>query len=129
MLDSGCIDTKRLLKRADLTSWLPQPDQFLRHLIANPVSRIFAVTPTELERDTRGRAPIAVARQVAMYLAHVTLGLDFTSVGRLYGRDRTTVAHACELIEERREDPDFDEALDLIESVVAATAVRATGLH
>ena len=66
---------------------------------------------------TRGRAKVAMARQVAMYLAHVTCGLTLTEAGELFCRDRTTVAHACQVIEERREDQEFDRALQLIENV------------
>ena len=53
-----------------------------------------------------------------MYLAHVGCGLSLTEVGRLFARDRTTVAHACGLIEDRREEPGFDRALELLEGVV-----------
>ena len=129
MLDSGCNDAKRLLKRGAFKNWLPESDRFLRHLVEHPVSGIFKVDHHDLECVTRGRAPIAFARQVAMYLAHITLGLDFTAIGRLYGRDRTTVAHACLLVEERRENPYFDEALVLLEQAIRMTAVRAAALN
>ena len=55
-----------------------------------------------------------------MYLAHVGLGLSYTDAGRLFGRDRTTVAHACRLVEERREDPRFDASLDYLEQTLRA---------
>ena len=63
---------------------------------------------------------MALARQVAMYLAHVGCGLSLTETGRLFERDRTTVAHACGVIEDRRDDPIFDRALDLLEWAVPA---------
>ena len=53
-----------------------------------------------------------------MYLAHVACGLSFTDVGLLFSRDRTTVAHACRVVEDRRDDPVFDRALELLEWVV-----------
>ena len=53
-----------------------------------------------------------------MYLAHVTFGLSYAEVGRAFGRDRTTAAHACRLIEDRREDPDLDTALADLEHVL-----------
>ena len=52
-----------------------------------------------------------------MYLAHVACGLSLTEAGALFGRDRTTVSHACQVVEERREDPEFDRALQLLENV------------
>jgi chromosomal replication initiation ATPase DnaA len=82
------------------------------------MSRSFAIRSRELWSETRGRPPAAFARQVAMYLAHVSFGLTLTEVGQVFARDRTTVAHACGLIEDRRDDPTFDRSLDLLEGVL-----------
>jgi chromosomal replication initiation ATPase DnaA len=82
------------------------------------------VASTDLRGSTRGRAKVALARQVAMYLAHVGCGLSLTETGRLFGRDRTTVAHACGVIEDRRDDPLFDRALDLLEWALPSLAWR-----
>ena len=57
-----------------------------------------------------------------MYLAHVVCELSLTEVGQLFARDRTTVAHACSLIEDRRDDKAFDRALDLLEGVLRLLA-------
>jgi chromosomal replication initiation ATPase DnaA len=88
------------------------------------IGEVFGVGADDLHRMSRGRAKIALARQVAMYLAHVGCGLTLTDTGRLVGRDRTTVAHACEVIEDRRDDPVFDRALDLLEWAVPSLATR-----
>ena len=95
-----------------------------REAIEEAVVQVFGVAYDELHRTTRGRARVAHARQVAMYLAHVACGLSLTDTGRLFGRDRTTVAHACTVVEDRRDDPLFDRALDLLGWVVAALATR-----
>lgn len=50
-----------------------------------------------------------------MYLAHVACGLNMTDVGACFGRDRTTVAHACAVIENCRDDPAFDRKLERLE--------------
>jgi hypothetical protein len=50
-----------------------------------------------------------------MYLAHVVCGLTFAEVSRIFGRDRTTVAHACAIVEDRRDDIVFDRCLDYLE--------------
>ena len=68
----------------------------------------------------RGGAPVARARQTAMYLAHVAFGLTFTRVGICFGRDRTTVRHACALIEDRRDDPGLEFALTALEAGLLA---------
>jgi hypothetical protein len=66
-----------------------------REAIEQAVVQVFGVGEEDLRRVTRGRAKVALARQVAMYLAHVVCGLTLTDTGRLFGRDRTTVAHAA----------------------------------
>lgn len=80
-------------------------------LINAAVAAAFVVPISELRAPTRCRAPIALARQSAMYLAHVAFGLTFTEVGRAFGRDRTTAAHACRRIEDRRREAHLDAAL------------------
>lgn len=104
----------------------------LRRLIEEIVADIFEVEAIELANATRGRARAALARQVAMYVAHVGYGLTLTEVGQLFRRDRTTVAHACSVVEGRRDDIVFDEAVVLLEMVVrslswAAVAGRKRG--
>lgn len=91
-----------------------------RAVIEDVVAQVFGVGRLELGLSTRGRAPAAEARQVAMYLAHTSLGMPMSGVGTLFSRDRTTVAHACEVVEDRRDDPAFDRALELLEWTVLA---------
>src|SRR5204862_7137328 len=64
-----------------------------REAIERAVVQVFGVAHDDLRRSSRGRAKVALARQVAMYLAHVGCGLSLTETGRLFARDRTTVAH------------------------------------
>lgn len=56
-----------------------------------------------------------MARQIAMYLAHVGFGLSLTQVGRGFGRDRSTAAHACKVVESLRDDRHLDRTLDVLE--------------
>ncbi len=84
----------------------------------------FAIDPYAIVAPNRDKAPIALTRQVAMYMAHVTLGLSLTRVGRKFGRDRTTVAYACRLVEDLRDDAGFDFALEHLEQA----AIRLTNL-
>jgi chromosomal replication initiation ATPase DnaA len=65
-------------------------------------------------------APISLARQMAMYLAHVAFRLSFTEVGQLFGRDRTTVAHACGVIEDLRDDQIIDRSLTVLAAALTA---------
>jgi len=99
-------------------------DRVSREAIEQVVVQVFGVGRDDLHCLSRGRAKVALARQVAMYLAHVACGLTLTDTGKLFGRDRTTVAHACGVIEDRRDDPLFDRALDLLEWAVPSLAAR-----
>lgn len=84
---------------------------------------LFNVSGRELRRA--GRTPLAVTRvrQVAMYVSHVVLGLSMTDVGRGFGRDRTTVLYACHLIEDLRDDAEFDRIVTTTERI-ATIAIR-----
>ena len=79
------------------------------------VSSAFSVREVELCAASRSRARAAFARQVAMYLAHITFGMSLVDVGSSFGRDRSTARHACRLVEDRREDWALDYALDHLE--------------
>jgi chromosomal replication initiation ATPase DnaA len=105
------------------------PDEALRHMVEQAVGRVFAVGTADLWSLQRGHPSAAFARQVAMYLAHVSCGLTLTEVGRLFVRDRTTVAHACGLIEERREEPRFDRALELLEGALVLLSRHIPRVH
>ena len=93
-------------------------DQCMRPILEQAISKVFMVAGTDLWSGTRGRPRVAFARQVAMYLAHVGCGLSMTEVGQIFARDRTTVAHACGLVEDKRDDPSFDRSLELLEGVL-----------
>ena len=86
------------------------------------VAMVYDIEKELIGHPTRGRSRVAFARQVAMYLAHVTFGLTLTTVGRAFGRDRTTVSHACALVEDARDDPEFDRTLELLEAIAKRLA-------
>lgn len=87
----------------------------------------FCVPFGALRGPNRGRQRVARARQAALYLAHVAIGGALTSVGRHFGRDRTTVRHACMRIEDRRDDPAFDLALIHLEFAMQRWLARYGG--
>jgi chromosomal replication initiation ATPase DnaA len=86
--------------------------------IAAVVASAFAISVAAIRKPDRGRARVAFARQVAMYLAHTRLGLDFTAAGAAFDRDRTTAAHAVRIVEERRESPAVDSSVDYLERAI-----------
>ena len=87
--------------------------------IESLVSSTFSVPLDDLRKPSRSSPRTAFARQVAMYLAHVELDLSPSIVGSHFGRDRTTVSHACGRVEDRRDDPTLDTALLCLAVAVA----------
>lgn len=98
----------------------PRPTELtlVTRLLETMVASAFRVDAIALRARTRGTASVAFARQVAMYLAYTRLGMPYALAGAIFGRDRTTAAHACRLVEERRDDPRIDSALDYLERAV-----------
>ncbi len=74
----------------------------------------------QLLKPGRGTAVTAESRQLAMYLIHTLLGRTYRETGRVFGRDRTTVSHACACTEDRRETRRYDRDVEAIEAAVAS---------
>ncbi len=85
---------------------------------------LFNVSGRELRQTGRATAEVSRVRQIAMYVTHVSLGIAMHEVGRCFARDRTTVRHAVHLVEDLRDDPDFDRIVMTTERVATA-AFRA----
>lgn len=87
----------------------------IRVRLSAVVATAFRISAADLEKRTR-RIDIARARQAAIYLARVVLRMTLRDAGRLYGRDRSTAAHACRVIEDLRDNHDFDRLLCTLET-------------
>lgn len=88
-------------------------------LIAEAVAAAARVPSAEILYG--GGSPKALrARQICIYLANVGLGWTFARAGRAFGRDRTTAATACRAVEDLRDDPQVDRALEALERFVTA---------
>lgn len=90
-------------------------ESFEADLVEQMILRAFNLRLRTLKAPARGMARTAFARQVAIYVLHVRLGHSLTGAARQFGRDRTTAAHACRLVEDRREDHRFDAVVASIE--------------
>jgi hypothetical protein len=105
------------------------------HWVAFCVARDFRLDMVALFAPTRGGPRTAFARQVAMYLAHTGFELSFETISRVFDRDRTTVSHACHVVEDGRDDIWVDcrlEALELfcrtgLEALEASQIVQGIG--
>lgn len=89
-------------------------------LAQHAVAYAFGQRPQAIEAPTRGARAVAFARQTAMYLAHVSFGMSLSRVATAFGRDRSTVAHACQVIEDRRDEPVFDARVEQLEAFLRA---------
>ncbi len=99
--------------------------------LAEAVAAAMARLPAQrLRGPLRGARAAIQARQVAMYLSHVVFGLSFNRIGICFGRDRTTVRHACRLVEDGRDDEDREFGLAAIEcGLLALSAALSPAMH
>ena len=105
-----------------------KPAQILRRFDGNDlcdaieraVAASLAVSVEDMQTLSRGRARVAFARQIAMYLAHVVMSLNYSEIGRIFRRDRTTAAYACRVIEDLRDNPSTDALLEALETALGA---------
>jgi hypothetical protein len=64
-----------------------------------------------------------------MYLLHVDYALSCETIGRMFGRDRTTVSHACRVIEDSRDDIWLDCRLAALELACNGNMTSKRSLH
>ncbi|HMQ58471.1 MAG TPA: helix-turn-helix domain-containing protein [Rhizobiaceae bacterium] len=82
------------------------------------MAAIFNVPGKELRESGRPTREIGRIRQIGMYAANTALGLSMAAVARGFGKDRSTVVHACHLIEDMRDDASFDALIGKVERIV-----------
>lgn len=100
-------------------------DASLCRVAEHLVAAAYETDVAAIRSMTRGPARAAYARQAAMYLLRVGLGLPNSEIGAYFQRDRTTVAHACARIEDSRDDAKLDQTLDCLEATLHAWRGRA----
>ena len=76
----------------------------------------------EMIGRTRGPKRACTARQLAMYLTYTAFEMSLSRCAYAFGRDRSTVSHACHIIEDRRDDASFDEWIDGLETSLRTLA-------
>ena len=85
--------------------------------------QVYGVPVEEMRKPTRGRPQVARARQIAVHLARVVFTMSHRQLAQEFGRDRSTVHHACNLIERMREDNgEFDSTLRWMENLLRNAA-------
>lgn len=63
------------------------------------------------------RGDYIMIRQLALYVLYNVCDMSQTRVGRAFGRDRTTVRYACNVIEDQRDYSVFDGTVEHVETV------------
>lgn len=95
------------------------------HLIIASVTLEFGTPILDITSKNRGANDICLARQVSMYLMNVVFGVSLTRIGRVFNRDRSTASHACNVIEEYRDDPLLDQKITRLEQFLKGSTVLA----
>jgi hypothetical protein len=79
-----------------------------------------------VDSDSGGRRRSAGhVRQVAMYVCHIAYSMPMGEVAAAFGRDRSTVGHACRMVEDRRDDAAYDGFVTIIERMASAVYLLA----
>jgi len=78
----------------------------------------FDLPPTEIAASTRHGRATALPRKVAVYLTHVAFQLPLDRVGLSFRRSRSLVGRACKIVEDLRDDPQFDTKLADLEDCI-----------
>lgn len=82
---------------------------------------------SHIGRDSRRY--LTHTRHIAMYICHVTLGLPMANVAAGFGFDRSTVSYACQTVEQRRDDPTYEEFVCAVERVAISIFGAAGGVY
>ncbi|MBI1391735.1 MAG: chromosomal replication initiator DnaA [Alphaproteobacteria bacterium] len=84
------------------------------------MSQAYNIPLARLSMTGRQHANVAFVRQTAMYLCHVVGQLTVRDIALIFGREPSTVSHACHAVEDRRDLEIFDQQLSLLEAALRA---------
>jgi len=95
-------------------------------LIIAAVTLEFGTPHLDIDSKNRGGNDVCFARQMSMYLMNVIYGISLTRIGRVFNRDRSTASHACNVIEDYREDPLIDQKIVRLEIFLQGSTALAS---
>ena len=93
-------------------------DRMMAAFIASLVGLATDVAARDIASRNRCGQAVSRARQISIYLAHVTLAWPLARVAFAFGRDRTTAGNAVRVIEELRDDPVIDGRIADLEACI-----------
>jgi chromosomal replication initiator protein len=93
-------------------------------IIQRVVADYFSLLSSDIKGKKRSQN-IVFPRQIAMYIAREITGFSTTEVGQSFGRDHTTVMHACQKIDERKQaDPTLDSTIQTLIRMIKDTNAK-----
>jgi chromosomal replication initiation ATPase DnaA len=90
-------------------------------LIVAAVTLEFGTPYMDVKSKSRGSSDVCFARQLSIYLMNVVYGISLSRIGRAFNRDRSTASHACNVMEDYREDPQLDKKIARLEEFLNAS--------
>jgi hypothetical protein len=96
----------------------PLPPRTICRIVGQMTGEMAALVGAGVPLRRDRRRTICHVRQIAMYVCHVALRIPLQEIGLAFGRDRTTAGHACHVVEDRRDDPAFDDFVAAVERMV-----------
>lgn len=105
----------------------PKRDEDRAYLAGALVAYALGLKSEAVLSQERGTPVHARARHIAMYLTHTACGMSLSRVARAFGRDRSTISHACRIIEDYREDADFDTWIEQLSAGIRSVVLLGAG--
>ena len=101
-----------------------QPEPIKIEKIISEVAKTYNVSEGDILSNRR-TASLALARQVAMYIARETTDLSYKAIGESFGKDHTTVLYNVNRIEEFLKDKPYQKELvdDIIKNLTASSSM------
>ena len=102
-----------------------QPEPIKIEKIISEVAKTYNVSEGDILSNRR-TASLALARQVAMYIARETTDLSYKAIGESFGKDHTTVLYNVNKIEEFLKDKPYQKELvdDIIKNLTASNSMN-----
>ena len=94
-------------------------DRAQAQLIVSAASIVLGIPHFDVFSRRRLPANDMILRQTSMYLLNTSCNYSQSHVARIFERDRGTVRQACAIVEDMRDNLDFDEKLNTLEFFLA----------
>ncbi|HID32675.1 MAG TPA: chromosomal replication initiator protein DnaA, partial [bacterium (Candidatus Stahlbacteria)] len=103
------------LAREVLKDLIGEGRTITKEFVLRKVAEHFNLSVNDIKSQSRVKE-LALARQIAMFLMRLLLGISLKEIGNFFGgKDHSTVIHACEKVDRmRRDNIEFDQRIQSI---------------